>query len=198
MPLRVDADACVLCGRCLQECPLDALVERDGKVVVTDDCTLCGICRDVCPVEAIAVEVAEAGHGRVEGCRGVWVLAGAALVVRCVLLPAARRMGGVALAASVERAFPELGERLTSSVSLTAADDPYGHLGSPALKEAVVDQATRQALGLRFSQAYPSTAARRRGLALLLVLLPLVVVTWLWLPTAIGVFATVVAMSQVK
>ena len=98
-----------------------------------------------------------------------WVLAGAVLVVRCVLLPAVRQMGSVALAASVERVFPELGERLTSSVSLTAADDPHGHLGSPALKEAVVDQATRQAMGLRFSQANLFVASEQSGVAVLVL-----------------------------
>lgn len=46
-------DACVACGSCLPECPVDAISEGDIYVIDADLCTDCGTCADVCPTEAI-------------------------------------------------------------------------------------------------------------------------------------------------
>jgi ferredoxin len=46
-------DACIACGSCLPECPVDAISEGDIYVIDADLCTDCGACADVCPTEAI-------------------------------------------------------------------------------------------------------------------------------------------------
>lgn len=46
-------DACVSCGACQAECPVDAISEGDGKYVIDEaTCIECGACASVCPVEA--------------------------------------------------------------------------------------------------------------------------------------------------
>ncbi len=49
-------DACVACGSCLPECPVEAISEGDIYVIDADLCTDCGSCADVCPTEAIVAE----------------------------------------------------------------------------------------------------------------------------------------------
>jgi len=46
-------DDCIACGACVDECPVGAIVEKDGKMVINaDECLDCGACAGVCPVEA--------------------------------------------------------------------------------------------------------------------------------------------------
>lgn len=46
-------DACISCGACAAECPVEAISEGDGKYVIdADTCIECGACADTCPVEA--------------------------------------------------------------------------------------------------------------------------------------------------
>ena len=46
-------DACISCGACAAECPVEAISEGDGKYVIdADACIECGACADACPVEA--------------------------------------------------------------------------------------------------------------------------------------------------
>ena len=48
------SDACVSCGTCADNCPVEAISEGDGKYVIDADvCVSCGTCADNCPVEAI-------------------------------------------------------------------------------------------------------------------------------------------------
>jgi polyferredoxin len=49
---RVDAKACIHCGRCEQVCPLDA-VRGDHLRTDTTRCQMCMDCADVCPTSAI-------------------------------------------------------------------------------------------------------------------------------------------------
>lgn len=50
----IDAEKCVACGSCAEQCPVEAISEVDGKYVINaDDCASCGSCADVCPNEAI-------------------------------------------------------------------------------------------------------------------------------------------------
>lgn len=55
----VDAARCVLCGYCISSrCPMQALVERGGRVqVLPERCIGCGVCAVDCPAEAITLGV---------------------------------------------------------------------------------------------------------------------------------------------
>ncbi|HEY5575678.1 MAG TPA: 4Fe-4S binding protein [Clostridiaceae bacterium] len=46
-------DACVSCGACAPECPVDAISQGDSIYVIdADACIDCGNCANVCPVGA--------------------------------------------------------------------------------------------------------------------------------------------------
>ena len=50
----VITDACVACGSCAEQCPVEAISEGEGKYVIDADvCVSCGSCADQCPTEAI-------------------------------------------------------------------------------------------------------------------------------------------------
>ena len=50
-------DACVNCGTCAENCPVEAISEGDATYVIDADvCVNCGTCVDNCPVEAIVEE----------------------------------------------------------------------------------------------------------------------------------------------
>jgi len=47
-------DACVSCGACASECPVEAISEGADKYEINPDvCIDCGSCADTCPSEAI-------------------------------------------------------------------------------------------------------------------------------------------------
>lgn len=47
-------DACISCGACVPECPVDVITLGDGIYVIDEDgCIDCGACVNVCPVDAI-------------------------------------------------------------------------------------------------------------------------------------------------
>ena len=46
-------DACISCGACAAECPVEAISEGDTQFVIdADKCIDCGSCADACPVDA--------------------------------------------------------------------------------------------------------------------------------------------------
>ena len=50
-------DDCISCGACASECPVDAIIEGDGKFVINaDECIECGACAGACPVGAPVAE----------------------------------------------------------------------------------------------------------------------------------------------
>ena len=50
-------DACIACGACAAECPVEAISEGDGKFEIDKDtCISCGACAGSCPVGAIEEE----------------------------------------------------------------------------------------------------------------------------------------------
>ena len=56
MTFKINED-CVGCGTCVDECPVGAIKEVDGKYSIDQEtCTQCGACKEVCPVEAIVEE----------------------------------------------------------------------------------------------------------------------------------------------
>lgn len=50
----VISDACISCGACEGECPVEAISQGDSIYVIDENCTDCGACAGVCPVEAIS------------------------------------------------------------------------------------------------------------------------------------------------
>ena len=48
-------DACIACGACAAQCPVEAISEGD-IYVIGDACIECGACAEQCPVEAIVEE----------------------------------------------------------------------------------------------------------------------------------------------
>ncbi|MFV0517951.1 MAG: DUF362 domain-containing protein [Aminipila sp.] len=47
-------DACINCGACASECPVEAISEGDGAHVIdAEKCIDCGACANTCPTEAI-------------------------------------------------------------------------------------------------------------------------------------------------
>lgn len=51
------SEACINCGACEPECPVEAISEGEGKYVVdAGKCIDCGACADVCPVSAPSQE----------------------------------------------------------------------------------------------------------------------------------------------
>ena len=56
MAYRINADECVACGSCEDECPVSCISDRgDGvRVIDEDECTSCASCNEVCPVECIS------------------------------------------------------------------------------------------------------------------------------------------------
>ena len=49
-------DACVKCGSCADQCPVEAISEGEIYHIDPDTCIDCGNCANVCPVGAPAAE----------------------------------------------------------------------------------------------------------------------------------------------
>ena len=53
---RFITDACIACGSCASECPVECIKEGDIYVIDADACIDCGVCQEGCPVGAIEEE----------------------------------------------------------------------------------------------------------------------------------------------
>ena len=62
---RIDEDACIGCTKCIQACPVDAIVGASKLMhtVLADECNGCELCIPPCPVDCIAM-VPAADDGR--------------------------------------------------------------------------------------------------------------------------------------
>ncbi|MBR6230702.1 MAG: 4Fe-4S binding protein [Lachnospiraceae bacterium] len=55
MAFRINADDCVSCGTCAEECPVEAISQGEDSYVIDEDaCLSCGSCAGACPCEAIS------------------------------------------------------------------------------------------------------------------------------------------------
>jgi ferredoxin len=52
--IRVNEEACCLCGLCVGVCPPDALDLEAERLTVLSNCTDCGWCVPYCPVGALS------------------------------------------------------------------------------------------------------------------------------------------------
>jgi hypothetical protein len=112
-----------------------------------------------------------------------WTLLGiagvAALVAVCgLLLPLLRRHDPEALAALIEERYPELGERLTTTVELAGNRDAWH--GSLALIELLSADTERRAHPLDFTRAFPARSTGWLALVTLAALLLAAAPAFLW------------------
>lgn len=57
MTMIVNQNLCSGCGTCLQACPNNAIILRDGKAFINQEtCSSCQVCIDVCPTGALQLE----------------------------------------------------------------------------------------------------------------------------------------------
>ena len=52
----VDREKCTGCGACIEFCPEEAIIMKDGKAYITIDCIECGGCAGECETDAISFE----------------------------------------------------------------------------------------------------------------------------------------------
>src|SRR5574344_1009815 len=58
----IDADKCIECGLCKENCRFDAISNENGFMVDTYACEGCGVCEAVCPANAVSLKPAVAGE----------------------------------------------------------------------------------------------------------------------------------------
>ena len=55
MAVKIDKEACIGCGACIDVCPVSALKLVNDKAECDESlCIDCGACIDTCPVQAIS------------------------------------------------------------------------------------------------------------------------------------------------
>ncbi|MBA7599734.1 Caffeyl-CoA reductase-Etf complex subunit CarE [subsurface metagenome] len=76
LPIRIIEEKCTLCGICIDSCPVTAIIEEDGRLVIDKTlCTLCGICVPICEEGAIIIEREKKITSKLEEYKDVWVFA---------------------------------------------------------------------------------------------------------------------------
>ena len=58
----IDADRCIECGLCKENCRFDAISCKNGYKVDPFACEGCGVCEAVCPADAVSMKPAVAGE----------------------------------------------------------------------------------------------------------------------------------------
>jgi heterodisulfide reductase subunit A-like polyferredoxin len=55
---RIDPQACIACGACLERCHFAAIAQMDdGMVIDSQKCYGCGLCSSTCPSDAITLRM---------------------------------------------------------------------------------------------------------------------------------------------
>jgi electron transport complex protein RnfB len=56
-------EECIGCTKCIQACPVDAILgaAKQMHTVIADECTGCDLCLDPCPVDCIDMVPVETG-----------------------------------------------------------------------------------------------------------------------------------------
>ena len=58
----IDQDKCIQCGKCMENCRFDSIMEKNGEFSVKKfGCEGCGVCEYVCPSDAITMQKSAAG-----------------------------------------------------------------------------------------------------------------------------------------
>jgi hypothetical protein len=91
-----------------------------------------------------------------EACLIAWIGLAAFIFLANLLTPLARHLDPAALAAVIEEKYPDLGERLTSTVELAGDSDPYH--GSPTLIALLLQETEGRSRDLNFRLAFPIRA----------------------------------------
>ncbi len=52
---RVDEEKCLMCGKCIKECPHENIYIKDGKIAFHHHCDMCMRCSFYCPTNAIKI-----------------------------------------------------------------------------------------------------------------------------------------------
>ena len=58
----IDADKCIACGLCKENCRFDAIFDDNGIKIDSFACEGCGVCELVCPTDAVSLKPAVAGE----------------------------------------------------------------------------------------------------------------------------------------
>jgi len=103
MPIVVKVETCTGCETCIESCPFDAIVMKDGKAYINEYCNACMTCLSVCPEGAI-IEVKEPSpaadkkerDAKLQAYKGVFIFAeqreGVVVPVSYELLGSGRRL----------------------------------------------------------------------------------------------------------
>jgi hypothetical protein len=94
---------------------------------------------------------------------GLMSATAAGLVLFGILVPACRRLDAPSLAALIEEEYPELGERLTSTVELASSREAIH--GSAELIELLLEDTEGRARRLDFTRAFPARSTRYLAIA---------------------------------
>jgi NADH-quinone oxidoreductase subunit F len=54
----IDAEKCTGCGRCLRNCPAEAIsgAKKELHIIDQEKCIKCGSCHELCKFDAVVVE----------------------------------------------------------------------------------------------------------------------------------------------
>lgn len=75
MTIWIEFDLCDGCKRCINACPYEAAVLRDGKAYILERCTSCGACLETCKQKAIQTDAEPRVVPGFSDRQGVWVFA---------------------------------------------------------------------------------------------------------------------------